>query len=141
MDFSSQVTFIGRGAFADCVSLTTIHFPEALIEIEKSSSYEKGVFEGCTVLKTVYTNSKLPAIPYWTFGECTALEEIYIEKELNKIGAYAFSNCKNIKRIYFNGSIEEWDNIVIEEASFHESCNITVICTNGEIELLTSADQ
>ena len=66
----NTVKIIGRGAFADMLSLQSIEIPDSVIEIQP-----------------------------FAFYMCNSLEEIIIPSSVRRIGMYAFTLCKNLKRV------------------------------------------
>ena len=83
VEISSNVTDIGDGAFFDCKSLTNITIPESVTNIGND------VFRGCT-----------------------SLTNITIPESVTNIGESPFYYCSSLTNVYYNGSIEDWCNIV-----------------------------
>ena len=44
---------------------------------------------------------------------------------ITNIGYYAFEDCKKITNVYYNGTIDEWNNIGIDEGNYYLS-NATI---------------
>lgn len=97
-----NVTAIGKSAFANCVKLTEMSIPEGVIKIEQN-----------------------------TFSMCVCLKEITLPKSLAYIDCDAFWRCTQLKTIRYNGSVEDWDGIAINDDNLS---GITVICTDDTIE-------
>lgn len=53
-------------------------------------------------------------------GDCafgSALETVYISASVTTIGESAFSNCDALKKVYYEGTAEQWKQIVISESN------------------------
>ena len=94
LNFSSQtlltgvvlpkdLTYINNYAFSYCTSLTEIVIPNSVTSIGDS------VFEGCENIQ----NIELP-------------------NSVTSIGVYAFDCCENTENVYYNGTVEDWCNII-----------------------------
>ena len=98
-----NVNTIGKSAFANCGKLTEITIPEGVITIEQN-----------------------------TFSMCVTLKEITLPKSLAYIDCDAFYLCRQLKTIRYNGSVEDWYGISINDDNLS---GITVICTDDTIEI------
>lgn len=89
----SNVNLIGNYAFAHCLSLKSVKFPNSLIEIKI------GAFLNCTALETVEfeENSKLEIIGNKAFMKCSSLKSFIFPHSLTKIGSQAFQACKQLE--------------------------------------------
>ena len=108
----SSVKSIGYQAFNDCNNLPyTIkdnikylgtqdnEYLIAISMVDKSASTVILV-DGC---KFIYGNA---------FNGATNLTDILIWKSVVNIGEFAIYGCSNLQSIYYEGSAEEWDNIL-----------------------------
>ena len=119
-----NITFIGDFAFAGCDNLKNVYIPDSLQSIDFS------VFLGCNNVDTLYVSAneisnfksfkdlkelvitsgdKLDSIL-----DYNSLETITLSDTINTITEDAFINCVNLKNVYFDGTIEQWFNIVFE---------------------------
>lgn len=137
--FSSNLQRIALGAFSNCDRLKEIHLPDSLTKIDRGTIVDAGAFEGCDSLKILHFGAGLKEIQYHMFSSCDILETIYIPASLSKIGMHTFEYDYNIKDIYFDGTIEQWSQIDVDESTFEKECNITVHCSDGDIPLNTSS--
>ena len=107
-------TYIGRGAFYYCTSLSKISFSpyttvsayafhhcESLIDIPKISDIDEGTFGFCYKLPTLPITENIRVISEDCFEHCYALKEIIIPKSVKRIEALAFRNCRGLTRVSF----------------------------------------
>lgn len=66
------------------------------------------------------------------FKNCDRLKEITIPKSVVQIYDQAFLGCDNLKKIVYDGTIKEWNKVVIDYNSFKNPRFAHVICTDGE---------
>lgn len=139
IQFSENLEYIALGAFSNCDSLKEIQLPNSLIEIDKGMIVDTGAFENCDTLEILRIGTGLDKIEYHMFADCAALETIYIPVGLKRIDSLTFAYDYKIKHIYFDGTIQQWELIYIDESAFEKECAITVHCTDGDIALVASA--
>lgn len=82
-----SVTSIGYQAFAECDSLISITIPEGVTSIGN-----------------------------YAFEYCSSLTSIIIPESITSIGYRAFYDCSNLS-VYYNGTIEDWCNILKDHDS------------------------
>ena len=88
------VRTIGESAFADCESLSDIHFTaDGLREIERRA------FTGCAKLKTFPLPATVTDIGLSAFSYCTDLTEFEINATLTETQPYLFSGCTALERV------------------------------------------
>ena len=126
---------VGRSAFANCTSLTTITNPERLtgafnnafenctslesLDISGLRIAQSNLFAGCTSLTQV-TMSSDTNLGVGMFANCTSLESIVIKA--SKVPDGAFYGCTNLKTVTFEGSVD-----YIGEQAFSGCSSITLI--------------
>lgn len=127
---STELKYIGRGAFSKCPNLAEAYFANAsglqkvgsyafyhcekLTSIELPSSLEEignSVFSGCKTLKTVSfakngEESRLKAISDHAFFNCVALGSIAVPNGVETIADSAFSGCAELKTVSFGDGIK-----------------------------------
>ena len=92
------VTSIGRSAFSDCTSLTSITIPDSVTSIGNSAFY------GCTSLTSVTIPDSVTSIGNSAFYYCNNMTNITIPDGLNSIGEGAFDYCSKLTyNVYDNG--------------------------------------
>lgn len=84
------VTRIGRRAFKDCHSLTSIHSSDNLKIIDAQA------FQGCWYLKSFFFPDNLEAIGEESFSDCELLREVLIPDSCTAIGQGAFARCPRL---------------------------------------------
>ena len=103
------VTNIGFRAFYNCYALTNVKIPSSI------NTIEEGAFNGCI-----------------------ALESITIPNSVKLIEKYAFYDCNALKTIIFEGTINEWINVLYDFKEWYKQdyfyrIYYTVNCTDGTI--------
>jgi uncharacterized repeat protein (TIGR02543 family) len=87
-----SVTSIGGGAFAHCISLTSVTIPNSVT-----------------------------SIGYYAFFNCTSITSVTIPNSVTSIGGYAFIACPSLVTAYFfgdaptigTGIFDVWDNFIV----------------------------
>ena len=78
------------------------------------TSFGDGSFGRCNNIKEIsFGNERLN----YSFDECTMLERIYLPKDVSIIYSNTFPNSNNIIDIYYEGTEEEWNNVVIQHSN------------------------
>ena len=90
----SSVTEIREYAFDGCISLKNVNIPSSVTEIGC------GAFGGCSSLTSVNIPSSVTKIEGGTFYFCTSLTNVNIPSSVTSIGKYAFFYCSGLKSIY-----------------------------------------
>ena len=128
-----SVVEIGDEAFFNCTKLQYVFLPDSLTTIGNSC------FNGCSSLKEIEIPNGVTGIRWWAFSRCKALESIIIPKSVVEIYDNAFNNCTKLADIYFNGTRNEWNNIVVgannsalSSAKIHFCYTDTAISDDGK---------
>ena len=88
------VTSIGRYAFVDCTSLTSVTIPDSVTLIDNYA------FLGCTSLTSVTIPDSVTSIGGWAFDGCTSLTSVTIPDSVTSIGVGAFALCTSLTGIW-----------------------------------------
>ncbi len=186
LTIGENVKYIGSYAFKNCVNLKTVKY-NAINCYYSDGGYsveETEQFSGCDGLEDIVIGNKVIFIPTNMFSNCTNIKKVYIGDSVEVIGG-AFTNCTQIKEfnipksvkyiwqyafpvtselenIYYEGTEEDWNNILIyysvpaawtintntclQTATKHYNCvlekEIEVISNkyNGKLEIKFSMD-
>ena len=125
VDFAepSKIEVLPYELFVNCSNLTTINIPSSVKEIKPLC------FAGCAALTHVVIPEGVELIGRQAFSECTKLQSVIIPSSIVESGIPsggdtpikgvakgAFWKCDNLSKVYYNGTQEQWNNIVDYEA-------------------------
>lgn len=99
---------IGKLAFSDCNKLEKITIPDSVAVIDDSA------FSYCYNLTKITLPKSIKKIELNTFISCSNLKSIFIPAGVTAIGDGAFSECDSLTDIYYEGTKDDWEQIVIE---------------------------
>lgn len=94
-----KVLGIEKGAFENCTEITSIYLLDGILTIEEDA------FKGCTSLEKIEIPSTVRTIGANAFSGCSALKEVILPKELKYLSANAFDTPELI--VYANVAEEE----------------------------------
>ena len=132
-----SVKSIGEYVFVGCNSLESITLP-CFEDIEDESSVTKlnQILSGSlSDLKELVITSGLDLGYEACYGG--SFENLVLPASIKSIGADAFSYCFSLENIYYDGTIEDWCNIVFISPDSNPmiyGANIYFLDENGEIE-------
>lgn len=126
IEIPDSVTFVGNSAFYNCSSLEELKISSNVTEIEQFA------FEKCKKLKSVKLPSSLDVITGGMFLWCDELENVTIPKSIIAVGMYAFRECYKLKDVCYDGTVEMWKEIWIDEDNA-PLLSATIHCTDGNI--------
>ena len=133
-----SVTSIGTSAFEDIESLQYNEYDNAyylgnennpyilLVKVKSTTITSCKInenckfindfaFKNCSNLTSITIPDKVISLGYSSFNRCDSLTNITIGKSVNSIGFLSFTN-QNMT-IYYNGSYNEWSNIIISSGN------------------------
>jgi hypothetical protein len=103
LDFSgSTLTSIGRDAFHNCISLTSVIIPNSVLSIGINA------FMDCTSLANINITDSITSIGNWAFFN-TSLASVSIPNSVTSIEEGAFGECTSLISVTFEGSIDPSD--------------------------------
>lgn len=120
----ANVTYVGRGAFANCESLTTAYFNVDLTSIADYAFYK------CTSLSSITFPRTLTKIGRSAFYKCSSLTRVDLSRsKINELGEYAFYDCKNLKNLILANTLDE-----IPAYAFYGCTSLTELTIPAEIK-------
>ena len=128
------VVEIGRLAFSECETITSVYIPDSVKEIGKNAFYH------CKKLKKVTLPEGLERISEYCFSACRSLSSINLPDSVETIGEYSFSGTKigAIKMPASLKTIKEYaflyclrlqtsipDGVTVEESAFSTQSSVS----------------
>lgn len=98
-----SVTTIGKGAFRDCRSLTSVTIGNEVTRLEETT------FMSCTNLKSVTIGDKVTWIGVWCFLGCPNLETVVLPQCTRYIQTESFADSTKLSAVYYEGTEQEWN--------------------------------
>ncbi|MEE0335275.1 MAG: leucine-rich repeat protein [Catenibacterium mitsuokai] len=148
--YSYKVTSIGKAAFEECESLTSITIPNSVASIGVSAfawcrsltnitipdsvtSIGKAAFEGCTSLTSITIPNSVTSIGGSAFECCRSLTSITIPNSVTSIGVSAFEWCRSLTSITIPNSVTS-----IEGSTFRDCTSLTSITIPNSVTSIGS---
>ena len=78
------------------------------------TSIEQSAFSESTSLTNLVVSEGITSIGQLAFQNCSNLVSIELPSTLKSSGSYAYSKCSSLQNVYYNGTIENWCNISLE---------------------------
>lgn len=148
----SGVTMIGGSAFRNCNNLENIIIPDGVTQIDSYAFSDcgklrklvipdtvtaigEGAFYNCN-LGSIVIPDGVTVIEKDTFGGCNGLRYIQIPASVTRIEETAFGWIGESTNVQFDGTREEWQNIVIDatnDATNYGLLSAVIHCTDGDI--------
>lgn len=97
--FTTNVTSIGKQAFYECRSLTSVTIPNSV------TSIGDGAFSRCTGLTSVTIPNSVTSIGTAAFNLCRGLTSVTIPNSVTSIGEQAFAYCSGLTSITIPNSV------------------------------------
>lgn len=99
------VTRIGKQAFKDCTSLTSVTIPNTVTVIDDDA------FHDCSRLASVIIPNSVTSIGDLAFYDCSSLKNVVIPDSVTSIGKHAFYSCNMLESVAIGNSVTsigEW---------------------------------
>jgi len=110
VEIPDSVDTIGVYAFDSCTSLETVKLPE-------STDLDKGVFSGCSSIKSIVIPDGIVSIEDYLFRNCTSLRSIELHPDIVYVGEYSFDGCTDLESIFIPSNAVTSANAVVKTAS------------------------
>ena len=107
VDISDGITSISMYAFYWLTQVESITIPDSVTEVGIQS------FVHCAKLQSLTFGDGLETIKERALKDCTALKEVYFSDKLTSVEESAFTGCEMLTDVYYEGSENEWGDIVI----------------------------
>lgn len=118
---------VSKNAFASCVNLERIIFPNGLTVIEDYA------FKGCQALLEVGFGENLESIGEEAFLGCTSLLSAELSNTLTTLGRAAFKSCRSLKSITIPSGVT-----FIPEDAFNGCSSVISITLSSGVEMIAS---
>ena len=152
---SYLVTSIGKNAFFDCKSLTSITLPNSVKSIKMGAfifcsslksitipnsvtTIEDNAFLCCSKLTSITIGNSVKSIGYCAFENCKSLTEITIPNSVKSLGYYIFGNCFSLETISYNGTRDKWKKVkkdTLDDKWISGILAKFVQCTDGLVKI------
>lgn len=139
MTFSSDITSIPEGAFAEASTLKTITLPSSVTSIGSDAfhsctvlttvkmpgvtSIRSNAFNGCTALTTIEMPS-VTSIGDKAFYDCDAFTNLTLPDGVTTIGTYAFQHCDQLVSITLPSGVTSIGSGAFKECTALNNINI-----------------
>ena len=94
-----NVTSIGKYAFRNCDSVTSINIPESVTSIGDYA------FRGCVGLTSVTIPNSVTSIGKYAFADCQNLTSVTIPNSVTSINSYTFYGCSSLTSVIIPESV------------------------------------
>ena len=157
--FSSNISFIGKKAFAEKYFLTSITLPETIVVIDEEAFRDcwylqdfkvpssvtaigKDAFANCYKITGISLPSAVKTIPEGAFRGCAAMRSVSFGNQVTGIGNKAFADCNKLADLTIPASVKSIGNNAFDNCNAFTRMTFesTVPCSVTETSLTGSWD-
>lgn len=129
VEFHSDCTAIGNGAFSKCESLSNVRLSKTVKSIGNRA------FSQCTCLQHIILPDSVASIGSGCFASCKSLVNVSLSCNLSTIPSYAFAGCHSLKQITIPSKVQS-----IELDAFANCVGLTEVnISNKSIKIAEQA--
>ncbi len=100
------VKIISERAFSGCTDMSSLKILEGVEEIEDYA------FFGCLSARKISLPTSLKRVGAHAFERCNVLRDVYLGKGIESFGDGCFDSCSHLQYLYYEGSEEEYSEVV-----------------------------
>ena len=123
-----SVTVVGHDAFKQCSSLKSVRLPESL------DSLGSGVFRMSAITSLDIPNG-VPTILTELASYNSELKSVNIPVSVTRIIRFAFVNCTGLDTVTYEGTVEQWGQIMRGSGWIGNVSTTEVICIDGRVSI------
>lgn len=138
----NSLEHVGQWAFYYCPALEGVYISDlsSWLRIQFDSVYSNPLRYGGKLylneelVRSITLPEDVDTIGDWVLEGCISIEEVVLHENLVEIGERAFRACTNLKRITYNGTKEQWQNLM-KDSNWNASMDdYVIVCTDGQIK-------
>lgn len=96
---------IGERVFRDHSEITLAVIPNSVTSIGDYSFFNTGIVN-------ITVPDSVTHIEGCAFSRCENMHELHLSNSIISIGDWVFRDCSSLKNIYYNGTLEQWEELV-----------------------------
>ena len=85
------------------------------------------------VIPSEYNGMRVTNIGYSAFYSCTRFKSVTIPESVTNLGTSSFKLCSKLTKIYYEGTTEQWKQMIFGASWDSGTSDYTVHCSNGTV--------